>query len=204
MGTINQSQFNKSRLDKFLLVLNLPPVLKDISKQNLSSRDNNVIIEDSLQFSVYGSVVPSIQVPSEDLYYGGQSMKVSKHTRPVYDNVTVNFTVDNEFNNYWVLYKWLDLLNDEELSKFNGKDIANTVKVEPYMRNNANSLNPPSLYQADITLYAKDEFDKNKVKFVYTKAFPVNLGGIDFSYRDAGEIETTFEFAFSQLKVELL
>lgn len=204
MGTINQSQFNKSRLDKFLLVLNLPPVLKDISKQNLSSRDNNVIIEDSLQFSVYGSVVPSIQVPSEDLYYGGQSMKVSKHTRPVYDNVTVNFTVDNEFNNYWVLYKWLDLLNDEELSKFNGKDIANTVKVEPYMRNNANSLNPPPLYQADITLYAKDEFDKNKVKFVYTKAFPVNLGGIDFSYRDAGEIETTFEFAFSQLKVELL
>ena len=126
MGTINQSQFNKSRLDKFLLVLNLPPVLKDISKQNLSSRDNNVIIEDSLQFSVYGSVVPSIQVPSEDLYYGGQSMKVSKHTRPVYDNVTVNFTVDNEFNNYWVLYKWLDLLNDEELSKFDGKDIANT------------------------------------------------------------------------------
>jgi hypothetical protein len=204
MGTINQSQFNKSRLDKFLLVLNLPPVLKDISKQNLSSRDNNVIIEDSLQFSVYGSVVPSIQVPSEDLYYGGQSMKVSKHTRPVYDNVTVNFTVDNEFNNYWVLYKWLDLLNDEELSKFDGKDIANTLKVEPYMRNNANSLNPPSLYQADITLYAKDEFDKNKVKFVYTKAFPINLGGIDFSYRNTGEIETTFEFAFSQLKVELL
>lgn len=204
MGTINQSQFNKSRLDKFLLVLNLPPVLKDISKQNLSSRDNNVIIEDSLQFSVYGSVVPSVEVPDENLRYGGQSLKISKHTRPVYENVTVNFTVDNQFNNYWVIYKWLDLLNDEELSKFNGKDIANTVKVEPYMKNNANSLNPPSLYQTDITLYAKDEFDKNMVKFVYTNAFPTSLGGINFNYRNTEEIETTFEFAFSQLKVELL
>jgi hypothetical protein len=38
MGTINQSQFNKSRLDKFLLVLNLPPILKDISKQYLGSK----------------------------------------------------------------------------------------------------------------------------------------------------------------------
>ena len=48
MATINQSQFNKSRLDKFLLVLNLPPILKDISKQYLGARENKVIIENSL------------------------------------------------------------------------------------------------------------------------------------------------------------
>ena len=204
MAAINQSQFNKSRLDKFLLILNLPPVLKDISKKDLGSRDNKVVIENSLQFSVYGAVVPSVQVPAEDLFYGGQSLKVSKHTRPVYENVTVNFTVDNEFNNYWVLYKWLDLLNDEELSKFNGKDIANTVKMEPVNNRNGKSLSPQSLYQADITLLALDEFDKSKVKFIYTKAFPISLGGLNFNYRTAGEIETTFEFAFSQLKVELL
>ena len=108
MAAINQSQFNKSRLDKFLLILNLPPVLKDISKKDLGSRDNKVVIENSLQFSVYGAVVPSVTVPAEDLYYGGQTLKISKHTRPVYENVRVNFTIDNEFNNYWVLYKWTD------------------------------------------------------------------------------------------------
>jgi hypothetical protein len=203
MATVNQSQFNKSRLDKFLLVLNLPPVLKDINKQNLGSRNNTVIIENSLQFSVYGAVVPSIQVPAEDIYYGGQNFKISKHTRPVYENVSVNFTIDNEFNNYWVLYKWLDLLNDEELSKFNGKDIANTVSNIPASNTNGRSTSPSSLYQADISLIALDEFDQGKVKFIYTKAFPVSLGGINFNYRTPGEIETTFEFAFSQLKVEL-
>ena len=50
MGTINQSQFNKSRLDKFLLVLSLPPILKDISNDYLGSRKNTGIIENSLQF----------------------------------------------------------------------------------------------------------------------------------------------------------
>tara|TARA_E500000318_G_scaffold105207_1_gene111879 strand:+ start:411 stop:1025 length:615 start_codon:yes stop_codon:yes gene_type:complete len=204
MATINQSQLNKSRLDKFLLVLNLPPILKDISKQYLGARENTTVIENSLQFSVYGSVVPSIQVPEENLGYAGQSFKVSKHTRPAYENVSVNFTIDSEFNNYWVIYKWLDLLNDEKESHFNGKDIFNTPNVSSKERNQNKTLTSPDLYQTDITLYALDEFDKSKVKFVYTDAFPVNLGGIDFSYRNAGEIETTFEFAFSQLLVELV
>ncbi len=149
-------------------------------------------------------MVPQVQVPSEDLYYGGQSFKVSKHTRPVYENVSVNFTIDNQFNNYWVLYKWLDILNDESKSQFDGKNITNTVDIDPNLRKNSNSLNPPKTYQADITLYAKDEFDKNIVKFVYTNAFPVSLGNINFNYRTAGEIETSFEFAFSQLLVELV
>ena len=204
MGTINQSQFNKSRLDKFLLVLNLPPILKDISNQYIGSRKNTSIIENSLQFSVYGTVVPQIQVPEESLYYAGQSMKLSTHTRPVYENVTVNFTIDNEFNNYWVIYKWLDLMNDEKISTFNSKDIFDKPNISPKEKKNSKTLTPTDLYQADISLYAKDEFDKNKVKFVFTKAFPVNLGSIDFNYRASGEIETTLEFAFSQLLVGLV
>ena len=204
MGTINQSQFNKSRLDKFLLVLNLPPALKEISEQYIGSRQNTKIIENSLQFSVYGSIVPSIAVPSETLGYAGQAYKVSKHTRPVYDNLTVNFTIDNEFNNYWVIYKWLDLLNDEKESHFNGKDIVTVPKVSPKERNMNKTLTSPDLYQTDITLFALDEFDKNKIKFTYTDAFPVSLGGISYNYRTPGEIETTFEFAFSQLLVELV
>jgi hypothetical protein len=204
MATINQSQFNKSRLDKFLLVLNLPPALKGISDQYIGARKNSKVIENSLQFSVYGTVVPSIEVPSETLGYAGQSYKVSKHTRPVYDNVTVKFTIDNEFNNYWVIYKWLDLLNDEKESQFNGKNIVTTPNVSPKERNMSKTLTSPDLYQTDISLLALDEFDKNKVKFIYTDAFPVSLGSIDFNYRTPGEIETSFEFAFSQLLVELV
>lgn len=204
MATINQSQLNKSRLDKFLLVLNLPTAMQDDTKKTLLARDNKHTIQDSLQFSVYGSIVPKINVPEETLGYAGQSFKKSTHTRPPYENITVNFTIDSEFNNYYVIYKWLDLLNDEKLSEFDGKKIANTAQSSTVLKNKVKSFNPPTLYQTDFSIFAKDEFDNNKVKFTYTKAFPVSLGQISYNYRTAGEIETTFEFAFSQMIVELL
>ena len=43
-----------------------------------------------------------------------------------------------------------------------------------------------------------------KILFTYKNAFPVSLGAINYNYRTEGEVETTFEFAFSQLMVELL
>ena len=63
MATINQSQLNKGRLDKFLLVLNLPTAMQDDTKKTLLGRDNKNTIQDSLQFSVYGSIVPKVAVP---------------------------------------------------------------------------------------------------------------------------------------------
>ena len=81
-------------------------------------------------------------------------------------------------------------MNDEKLSQYNGKEYTKELTPEDY--------------QTDISLYAKDEYDANIVKFTYTKAFPVGLGEINYNYRTAGEVETTFEYAFSQLLVELL
>lgn len=202
--SLNQSQLNKSRLDKFLMVINLPDPLKNINTTDLAAHTDKKVNENSLQFSVYGAVIPSIQVPAITQQYAGQSYKVSTNTRPPYENVSVNFTIDSRFNNYWVLYKWLDLLNNDRASTFDTDDLSKTPKVSSSNRNTNKSSNPPSLYQADITLYAKDEFDQNVVKFLYTKAFPVSLGSIDYNYRTEGEIETTFEFAFSQLIVDLL
>jgi len=203
MATVDQSQFNKSRLDKFLIVIDVPEPLKEITKNDLGARDNTSLIGESLQFSVYGTVVPSIAVPEKVLGYAGQSLKISSHTRPAYENVTVNFTVDNKFNNYWVLYKWLDFLNDEKFSHFNKKELATIPTVAPSDRTQR-TLTPTDLYQSTFTIYAKDEFDANVVKFTYTKAFPVSLGPINFNYRSPEENETTFEFAFSQLLVELV
>lgn len=204
MANINQSQFNKSKLDKFLLVLNIPPILKKINTFDLGSRDSDKIIENSLQFSVYGTITPKIIVPAIEQGFNGQFYKISTHSRPVYDNLTVNFTIDNNYNNYWVIYKWLNLLNDEKSSIYDGENLKNKVKISPSNRNFTKSSNPPVEYQTDITLYGKDEYDNNVIKFLYKNAFPVSLGNIDFNYRTATQIDTTFEFAFSQLNVDLL
>ena len=143
-----------------------------------------------IQFSVFGTIVPPSQVPANEAGYAGQHYKVSSHSRPAYDDITVNFTIDNKFNNYWVIYKWLDLLNDDVNSYYNADELA--------------GKNIPENYQSTITVYAKDEFDTNVMKFTYTKAFPVMLGGITYSYRDAEEIDSSFTFAFSQFISEPL
>lgn len=200
--SINQSQLNKSRLDKFLMVISLPESLRNINTSDLGARSNSKVNDNSMQFSVYGAVIPSVTVPEITEQYAGQSIKVSSHRRPAYDNVSVKFTIDNNFNNYWIIYKWLDLLNNDRESVFDSDNISNTRN--PSTRDKNASLTPPDLYMTDMTLYAKDEFDKNKVKFTYKNAFPVSLGQIDYNYRTEDEIETSFEFAFSQLLVELL
>ena len=158
------------------------------------------VYENALQFSVFGSVIPEISVPEVTAGYSGQTYKLSSHSRPPYNNITVNFTVDNRFNNYWVIYKWLNILNNEKESFYNTDDPVtiptNYTKLPVDLQ--------PSQYQTDLTIFGKDEFDVNVIKFTYTKAFPVLLNGIDYNYREAGEIESSFSFAFSQFFAELV
>lgn len=197
---ITQSQFNKNRKDKFLLVLDLPPLLKPINNTNPGVRSNVLINENSLQFSVYGSVLPTISVPEVEAPFAGGTYKLSSNSRPPYDNITVNFTVDNRFNNYWVIYKWLNLLSSSKNIVYNEEDIL------PSQPNNVKLPLPlqPKSYQTDLTIYGKDEFENNVIKFTYTKAFPVSLQSIDYNYRDSDEIESSFTFAFSQFFAELV
>jgi hypothetical protein len=181
-----QSPFNKSRKDKFLLVLNVPAALRKISSK--FERGDEVIIPDSLQFSVYGSVVPDINVPSANVRYSGQTLGQSSHSRESYPPLTVNFTVDNRFNNYWVIYTWLNLLNNDETGKYDENHLTLSTPNAPNYQ-----------YKATISIFALDEYNKRVVEFIYKDAFPTSLGGISYSYRDAGEVETSFTFEYSQL-----
>jgi hypothetical protein len=188
-----QSVLNKASDDKFLLVLDLPQILKKI---NRSSRDNSTVNLDKLQFSVEGSIVPEITVMSQNVPYGGQNLAVTSYARDPYQKNRVRFTVDNRFNNYWVLWKWLNLLNDARKSGYNQEGIAD-VKTPQGLRNIES-------YQTDISVYALDEFNKRIAEFKYHKAFITQLGGIDYNYQSSNQISSYFEYDFSQLTVELL
>ena len=186
-----QSPFNKSRKDKFLLVLNIPPALRHIASK--FERSKNTIIPDSLQFSVFGSVVPDINIGNANVRYAGQTLAQSSHSRDPYPPVTVNFTIDNRFNNYWVIYTWLNMLNNDKTGIYDEHGLTPLRKTSPDL--------PYYEYRTGISIFALDEYNKRTVEFLYKDAFPTNLGGISYSYRDAGEIETNFTFEYSQLLV---
>ena len=196
---INQSILNKARKDKFILSLSIPESLKDfVTKSDRRAKEKSYqkVIPDSLQFSIFGSVVPEISITTEEIAYQGQTLKVSTHARPAYDDITVNFTVDNEYNNYWYIWRWLQVLNDPKYAVYDYHD-SDPVPDRP---------RAPQLledYQTDFTLFGLNEANKNAIEFTYTKAFPTALGEISYNYRDTDEIESSFTFSFTQMLVKL-
>lgn len=187
-----QSVLNRSGKDRFLLILNLPQILL---KQSVSDELVNI---NPLQISIHGAVVPSIQVPSNEVRFAGQSYNVSSYARPNYPPLTVNFIVDNKFRNYWVLWKWLSILNDPKTSFYSGTD----PKRETWKDKVQDGI--LTEYQANFSVIGLNEYNEKNIEFIYYNGFITNLGGINYSYRDSDIIESTVEFQFSQLDVKLL
>lgn len=200
MSDIQQSILNKNRKDKFLLVLNLPDGLKTINTAGQNTRDSDNLNLDKLQFSVYGALVPSSTIQPVNLPYAGQSLNVATGKRDNYEQITVNFTVDNTYSNWWVLWKWLNFINNARDSILDGENLIQLPKSPAGYTGNI-SLQP---YQTIITVFGLDEYNVKKIQWTYTKAFITNLSGITYNYKDPEQVEATFTFSFSQLFAELL
>ena len=187
-NTLQQAVLNKSRADKFLLVFDVPPILKEFSKK--FNQDNKHIIPDSVQFSVFGTAVPEITVPAVENRYAGNTLYVSSHSKNSYPPVSVKFKIDNEYKNYWVIYNWLNLLHDQREGKYNGREIQVDKNFDDY--------------QVNLTIFGKDEFNNSRIKFTYTKAFPVSIDTINYDYQNTDEIVSGFTFVYSQLHTEVV
>lgn len=185
-----QSQLNTTRKDKFKLVIDVPNILKSLLKQeNRYCHGGNL---ERLEMSIWGFVVPEMKIKVMEKPYSGQVLKFSELARPAFPAVNVNFTVDNRFDNYFILYKWLDIQNDESMSEFDAKNL------------NVDSRGHLSDYSSTFTIYALDEYESPTAKWDYSGAFPVSIGALNSTYRETTELETNFSFEFSQIKMSLL
>jgi hypothetical protein len=189
----DQAVLNKSRLDKFIMVFDVPKLLKPLERK--FERNNASIQLDTLQFSIYGTVVPQIQVPAVPVNYSGGALHVSSQVHPAYPPVTVNFTIDNQFNNYWVIHTWLNALREASTGLYataadHGKNFSGYMLHKDYA--------------TDLTVLGLDEYHNEIVKWVYKHAFPTALGEISFNNRSAQEIETNFQFVFAEVECVLL
>lgn len=188
---MDQSLYNKARKDKFLLFLTLPEILKNVEKRE--TKESGYLDFDTLQYSIYGHITPEIIVPAVGLGYSGQEVKVSSHSRVPYSNSHVTFDVDNEYKNWWVLYRWLNTLNDDKFSYYNEDKTIPQGEAEKALQK----------YTSNFTVYALDEYGggeapNNKVmQFNYTGCFPVSIGKIEYSDRDPKILTCELEFAFN-------
>jgi len=190
MDTTKQSYLNRAREDKFLLVFDVPPILKPIVSRY--QRDDNHINPDSVQFSIFGTMVPEITVKGVENRYSGSTLYISSFSKDSYPPLNVEFKVDSEYNNYWVIYSWLNLLHDQETGIYNQNNIPVDGNFNDYM--------------TDITVYGLDEFGKKRIKFTYKKAFPTSINEIKYNQQNSEgtEITSGFTFLYSQLHTELV
>jgi hypothetical protein len=187
---VKQSFMNKARSDKFLLVFDIPPILKQIQRKY--ERGNKTVLPDTVQFSIYSTTIPSVTVKGVPARFAGDTLYVSSHSKDPYPPINITFAIDSGYNNYWTIYQWLNLLHDQKTGRYN----ENNMLIDGNF----------SDYQTDITVYGLDEYNNKVIQFKYTKAFPTSIDEIAFNEQNTGEMELQcgFTFLFSQMQIELL
>lgn len=197
---MNQSILNRARLDKFDLILDLPEALKRENDSILKDKNH----ADSLQFTVFGSPVPSIKIPPISLSYGGQTFHVSSHTRPAYPTLDLKFLVDSNYANYWLLWKWLNLFNNSldgttDMTQMSQLNPINSPQPSWQVTNNTLTK-----YMSNFTLYSLDEYNNKVTAFNYKGAFITSLGELNYSHQDEAIINGSVSFVYNQFDMELL
>lgn len=184
---VRQSYLNKARADKFRVTLPLPPILRNIDTRSIRSAD--YVDKDSINFSIFAINIPTIAVEPVDLKFAGQTPRVSSLARRAFEPVNIKFVIDNQYRNYWLLYKWFNLLHDEELGRM----------VKPN-----GSSQPIDQYITDIKVSGIDEYNNNVIDYTFTRCLPIEIGAIDYNYQQTNEIESSFMFQFHQLKIKIV
>jgi hypothetical protein len=191
---MNQAVLNRSRSDKFQFVLELPKILKN-SVDTIIQKPYSA---DSIQFACVGSPVPEIKIPSIGVPFGGQVYHTSSDSRPAYAPLNIKFFVDSGYQNYWILWKWLNLFNDSKEGITSMNNPLNQNREEIIL------TNPITEFSSNFQIYALDEFNNRIIEFNYKQAFITGLSNIDYSYQEPNEIICNATFVFNQLNVELL
>jgi len=191
MEEVKQSFFNHASTDKFIMVFDIPQILKN--NVEFYDRYQNSTIPDSVQYSLYRTKVPDLTVKGVEVRNTGSTLYISSHSKDSFPPTEVEFAVDNGYNNYWCIYQWLNLLHDEKTGQYNSKDFPN---VDKNFRE----------YQTNIVIFGLDEYGKKRIKFTFTKAFPTTLKGLEFNQQAEGDmrIVSGFDFLFSQMHVETI
>ncbi len=210
--TIQQAILNKARNDKFKVVIDTPKCLKN--KQTSINRANEFLNRDSVQMSIAALNIPSQKIPEVSVPYLGQNLQVTSQTRPTWPPIKITFNIDNSFNNYWFVFKWLNVLNDTRnsgvdsyFSKF--KDIGEVALRKHDTTSNTTYREIKadfdySDYQTNITIFGLREYNEHIVQFNFYNAFPISLGEISYDYKNTDEIGCYFDFAYSQMDVVLI
>lgn len=199
----NQAILNKAYNDKWILAFPVPGVLRNINDDKIKNvmSDEKLVSSNMFFISIEKTSVPGPSVPSKSVQYAGQNLKISSHARPAYDDLSVSFTIDNRFSNYYFIHKWLNVMNDQEASTYDEDDLSDAYELSDDFGQKI--LRAMKQYQVDADLIMLDEYNKPVVTFKLLKFFPVSLGSIEVNYQESNKITVDATFSLAQVVLKL-
>jgi hypothetical protein len=163
-----QINLNKSSGANYELIFPVLPVTKDIHDTDI------------LSLNIHGTVIPAISLGTEEgMWQGGQVPRaISALT---YEPWYVNFTVDSNWSNWYLLYRWITLIDDG-----NTHYGASTTD-----------------YFADATLNIYDNANNRVMGIKIVNIYPTNLNEVTMSQRDGQEnLDCGINFNYTRMEVE--
>jgi len=176
------SELNAALDDSYLLVLDLPCGLKKINA--LTRRERELLCLESLQINVFSANIPGSSIGVNTVSVPGGTLKYSKNKRSEYEPLNIGFVVDSDFQNYWLLHKWLDIRSEAGTGE--------------------SLVSHDSDYKTNFTLFVLDEYKCGVAKFVFHGAFLSAIASTSYNDTSEGQqvsSEATFEYDYHEMSL---
>jgi len=161
------TQLNKASPFSFDLVFPLIPVQTEL-------RGN-----EEFTLNIYETVLPGVTLDmTEQNWQGGRTNRATGAL--TFEPWNVSFTVDSEFKNWQVIFKWFMFINN----------------------NRDKYIDLQKIYAVDATLRVVDNFQDQKFSLFFVDVWPTSLGEVSLTYRE-GEPNLEAQVSFTYDRYEL-
>ena len=183
----SQSPLNRTFIDKFLFIFELPEALKELKTVDSKIKSEMGVNKKTIQWSIIKVDVPNINIKANAVPYAGGNLYVSSHTKSPYDPFKITFKIDSNYLNYFTIYEWINFIYGESAGHFDAENLTNDTSF--------------TSYATPVSIVGLDEYNNPVIQWIFTYAFPTDLSSVSLDYTSDTEIECTATFVFSQMKI---
>lgn len=142
--------------------------------------------------SIPGITLPAMQMPTP------HAVIPIEANRPIYDNLSLSFKIDEYMINYMEIVNWMRALGKPKgFDDFRHRFGANNHPAAPFMENSF-----PYKY-SDVSLFVQTSVKNQLIEVVFRDAWPVAISQIplDTTPQDATDVQATVFFAYTYFDI---
>ena len=165
------TEINKASPDSFELIF--PMIPRGESTDDMATNEELIL-------NIHSTVVPGLSLdPVEQTWQGSKTQTATG--KVTYDQWSFQFMVDEQFNNWKLLFQWIKYINNSK-TRYARKE---------------------ELYKIDASMRVLDNFKAEIMRLHFISVWPVSLGEVSLSYRDAEiNLDCSATLIYDRIEIE--